>query len=716
MAAQKQVDQAKAEKEQADKALETAKASQAAADQAVVDAQKAYDTCKAATDKATTAEAQSVIGFYQFIGANDAANIIYRQSDKNPTTVGDKKDGTSLDNAKLSFNKLREINEYRKSVGLSELKVTAEQMAIAQSDSNYSDATKGHSDYAGFENAAWNFSTKENIAHQWVDGEKKIFDDAAAKAGLGNVAPKDAWKTFWSHGTEFGAQGVGFGTVGHYLNIVQPNAKTMGYGINSRGTLWPYVFVLEIDNNYGSYEKEYSIDELENLFDQYQLSLSKASEKLAAAKTDLEQKRSTAASKANAVKVTETLVAQKQEGVDTANSNLAAKNDSVASAAAAVALAEQNLAKANGKVTEAEDQVKAAQSNVATAEQVVNQKRAELKASQEQAAQSQKKVDDAKAETLVKQQALQDAKKELAKYSADVAAAQEKADKAHQTLDKTMVAQASAQSALEKAKIDETAKKQALGTAKDNAEAKAATAEHAASVLTAAKNDFASKKAHADALSNAADNLATAEAAKKDADAAVTEAGVALGAANDAIANAEQAVENSQAASDAAVATLGKLKSINVETGIATGSDANANDTLNVLFAKCVVAKQVELNAKVALDAAQADLDGATPAYTAALSAYNEAKAKRVAAEQALKDEIARQEQEAAKAEQAKITQAAAKPVAGKPSAGNAKTAANSALPTTGDNAALAGETFVIGGVVLVAAGVFLTDKKRRQE
>lgn len=153
-AAQKQVDQAKAEKEQADKALETAKANQAAADQAVVDAQKAYDTCKAATDKATTAEAQSVIGFYQFIGANDAANTIYRQSDKNPTTIGDKKDGTSLDNAKLSFNKLREINEYRASVGLSELRVTAEQMAIAQSDSNYSDKTLGHSDYAICENAA----------------------------------------------------------------------------------------------------------------------------------------------------------------------------------------------------------------------------------------------------------------------------------------------------------------------------------------------------------------------------------------------------------------------------------------------------------------------------------------------------------------------------------------------------------------------------------
>ena len=36
------------------------------------------------------------------------------------------------------------------------------------------------------------------------------------------------------------------------------------------------------------------------------------------------------------------------------------------------------------------------------------------------------------------------------------------------------------------------------------------------------------------------------------------------------------------------------------------------------------------------------------------------------------------------------------------------------AMPTTGDRANLLGETFVIGGVTLVAAGVFL-DAKRRQ-
>ena len=37
-------------------------------------------------------------------------------------------------------------------------------------------------------------------------------------------------------------------------------------------------------------------------------------------------------------------------------------------------------------------------------------------------------------------------------------------------------------------------------------------------------------------------------------------------------------------------------------------------------------------------------------------------------------------------------------------------------LAQTGDRAGLIGETFVIGGTVLVAAGVFLDQKKRREQ
>ena len=35
-------------------------------------------------------------------------------------------------------------------------------------------------------------------------------------------------------------------------------------------------------------------------------------------------------------------------------------------------------------------------------------------------------------------------------------------------------------------------------------------------------------------------------------------------------------------------------------------------------------------------------------------------------------------------------------------------------MPATGDTSGLLGETFVIGGTVLVAAGVFLSDKRHQ--
>lgn len=43
-------------------------------------------------------------------------------------------------------------------------------------------------------------------------------------------------------------------------------------------------------------------------------------------------------------------------------------------------------------------------------------------------------------------------------------------------------------------------------------------------------------------------------------------------------------------------------------------------------------------------------------------------------------------------------------------------TAKPGSLAQTGDRAGLIGETFVIGGTVLVAAGVFLDQKKRREQ
>lgn len=96
-----------------------------------------------------------------------------------------------------------------------------------------------------------------------------------------------------------------------------------------------------------------------------------------------------------------------------------------------------------------------------------------------------------------------------------------------------------------------------------------------------------------------------------------------------------------------------------------------------------------------------------SPGYDAALAAYESAKSDRIAAEQKLSDEIARQEAEEVAKQQAAYTP---KHLAGK------DTAQPGSLAQTGDRAGLIGETFVIGGTVLVAAGVFLDQKRRREQ
>ena len=133
----------------------------------------------------------------------------------------------------------------------------------------------------------------------------------------------------------------------------------------------------------------------------------------------------------------------------------------------------------------------------------------------------------------------------------------------------------------------------------------------------------------------------------------------------------------------------------------------NANDALNALFAAAVEARAKVAPAKAILDEKQAAVDELQSGYDAALAAYEQAKSDRIAAEQKLSDEIARQEAEEVAKQQTAYTP---KHLAGK------DTAQPGSLAQTGDRAGLIGETFVIGGTVLVAAGIFLDQKKRREQ
>ena len=102
------------------------------------------------------------------------------------------------------------------------------------------------------------------------------------------------------------------------------------------------------------------------------------------------------------------------------------------------------------------------------------------------------------------------------------------------------------------------------------------------------------------------------------------------------------------------------------------------------------------------------------PAYLEALANYTAAKAELDQAIAELNAEIARQE--AADRGNGEQTQPVTQ-VTYQAKHAEAKTEATTwqtAMPATGDASELLGETFVIGGAVLVAAGVFLSDKRRQ--
>lgn len=280
----------------------------------------------------------------------------------------------------------------------------------------------------------------------------------------------------------------------------------------------------------------------------------------------------------------------------------------------------------------------------------------------------QKAVDEAKA------------KEDAAKASYDEAAgpyneAASARDQAKASYDSAV----SAGTAADRAAMDEYARQVAEG--KDAADAAGKDLEQAKAGLADAKADASEKDEAYQSAIKAAQNAKDAlDKAKADA----------VSATPEAISAAEQAVRDAQAAVDRAQANL-----------------ANANATLADAQSKLVAAQSAKDSADAVLTAAQQNKDAADAKAAAASAAYESAKSDRIAAEQKLSDEIARQEAEEVAKQQAAYTP---KHLAGK------DTAQPGSLAQTGDRAGLIGETFVIGGTVLVAAGVFLDQKKRREQ
>lgn len=714
-AAKQAVKDAESAKAAADVELANAKAAKDTADAAVIAAQQKVDEAQAKLDSADAQLKQGAIGFFRAMGADDAVNIILNAKYAGKTEVGNSKDATSLDNMLNAIRWMKSINDYRKSVGLSELQVTYKLIAAAIANANYSDVKFGHSmQFDTSENLAWNYGTDPKP--QWVDQEKAFFDQAVQELyGVTGLIGKDAVDFYKSHsGIEsyvnqhFKVAGYP-ATVGHYLHVISPEIGYMGMAVCSKGTMNGWKTDSFDTANLGWAGSGWnmnpmSVEEYEQKLTSYINGLKNAKSALDAAKADLAAKQQAAAGAAATVQQKQVAVDSAQAGVDAAKQDVTDAQCAVDAAKADVAAKQQGVTDAQTELDAAKSDLDAAKAAVDTAKSTVQQKQVAFDAANAAVTTAQSKLDAAKADASAKQQSVADANADLAKFFQDVADAKKAVDTAKSAHDAAVADQAEKAAVLAAAKQKADTTASALADAQRAVDAAKADTGVAADRLTGSQTDLEDAQSNLDILTGLAAKLAEAQQREQDAVKAVNDTKVELDAAKaDAVA-AESLVSAAEQAKAQADAKLARLNSINAGAAIASGHDANADDALNALFAAAVEARAKVAPAKVILDEKQAVVDGLQPDYDAALAAYEQAKSDRIAAEQELSDEIARQE-----AEEAAKQQVAYSP---KHLAGT-ETAQPGNLAQTGDRTGLIGETFAIGGTVLVAAGVFLDRKKR---
>lgn len=712
-AAKQAVKDAESAKAAADVELANAKAAKDTADASVTAAQQKVDEAQAKLDSADAQLKQGAIGFFRAMGADSAIEIIQNCTYKDYTEVGNSLDATSLDNMLATIPYMKSINEYRKSVGLSELQVTYKLIAAAIVNANYSDVKFGHSmQFDTSENLAWNYGTDPKP--QWVDQEKAFFDQAVQELyGVTGLIGKDAVDFYKSHsGIEsyvnqhFKVAGYP-ATVGHYLHVISPEIGYMGMAVCSKGTMNGWKTDSFDTANLGWAGSGWnmnpmSVDEYEQKLTSYINGLKNAKSALDAAKADLASKKQAAAGAATTVQQKQVAVDSAQAGVDAAKQGVADAQRAVDAAKVDVAAKQQGVTDAQTELDAAKSDLDAANAAVDTAKSTVQQKQVAFDAANAVVTAAQTKLDSAKADTEAKQQDVMDANADLAKFFQDVADAKKALDTAKSVHDAATADQ------VEKATVLAAAEQKADATARALADAqRAVDTGVAADRLTGSQTDLEDAQSNLDILTGLAAKLAEAQQREQDAVKAVNDTKAALDAAKADTIAAESLVSAAEQAKAQADAKLSKLNSIDAGAAIASGHDANADDALNALFAAAVEARAKVAPAKAILDEKQAAVDGLQPGYDAALAAYELAKSDRIAAEQKLSDEIARQEAEEVTKQQTAYTP---KHLAG------TDTAQPGSLAQTGDRAGLIGETFVIGGIVLVAAGVFLDQKKRREQ
>ena len=240
----------------------------------------------AALEEAQAAYDEGSYGFFEWLSEKDGNNAVYYLENAtyaDYTEKGNSKDATSLANMLATMDFIRECNELRTAVGLNELTITSELMAMAQSNANYSDVNvHQHSkQFSGGENLAWGYS---DPFVGWYDNEKAIMYSAIANGSydgeeineeimeiLTNVQNNgyvtySEWMQVIDEYSELSS------AIGHYFNIVLNDYEATGFAICTKGAVYNITYSQTFTGSrYSGWlnTTTYTVDEYETLLNEY---------------------------------------------------------------------------------------------------------------------------------------------------------------------------------------------------------------------------------------------------------------------------------------------------------------------------------------------------------------------------------------------------------------------------------------------------------------
>ena len=619
----------------------------------------------------------------------------------------------SLEQMRNALTYLDTQNNLRKANGQSALSVSLRMTAAAALNVSYSSNIWGHSGcyWDNGENLAGGGGAYTGLYTQ----EKEAFDKYVEKnSDLGNHR-YDSYYIYQHYSSIYHE-------CGHYLNIIDAGTKAIGIATGSGKNTDSEVTIFD----YSSFDSEadFTVSEFKKLLNDYIDSAYNAG-------GTQEQKEQ--------LKQLQNKLAEAQKTFGTTKEAYFAAVNKQDAAHDAYTAADTNVNTAKGEYEKAKSGTAAAKTTYDAAEAKlkgidVKTPQTKLDAAKGEAATAQAALDKANATLADSKTKAAEAAAHKAKARSARDAAKVKSDQANEAYDNATASVKDLAAKCDAAKTDLANKQGTLNDAKkadDTAQAgvdKAQAADvHAATALSGAKQAVAAKTqtlSDAQAKAKAAeDELATAnkaferfagaqkavDDAKAAYDAAV--AGVAdaqkqLEAANEAVVDANLDIVKAKAELANDEALKADLEAVDHKASLAAGTTGNEKLVkLNAAYARYKAAVDAAAGLKAALSDADAKLSDANDAYAAALAELDDAK-DALAAAQAEYDKYHPKAEPQAKPQ---VAQAAAKAPVAK------KKAANAALAQTGDDSALAGEVFVIGGITLVAAGVTLSDRRRKQ-